>query len=179
MPRNVEKIKSLQGVVFDEAYNIVNILYIPEIIQKLKTIRNIEFRDKFSADNFKYKNILIIDDSKINRQIEKNILIHLKTNIDEAENGIDALVKIREKHYDLVITDSKMPQMDGITFIENMRKEHGYEETPVIVLTSSNEESSDLRYHDLQVLHIFNKSYFNRDVLINTVEQLISNNNEE
>lgn len=179
LPQNVEKIKSLQGVVFDEEYNIVNILHIPEIIRKLKNIRNIEFREKFTSDNLKYRNVLIVDDSDINRKIEINIISKLNVNIDEAVNGIDALGKIREKHYDLIITDSKMPQMDGLTFIENMRKENEYEETPVIVLASSNEESMDMRYRNLKVYNIYNKSYFNRDVLLSTVKTLVSDKNAE
>ncbi|MBN1498719.1 MAG: response regulator [Spirochaetes bacterium] len=179
MPKNVEKIKSLQGIVFDEEYNIVNILHIPEITHKLKAIRNIEFREKFSSANLRYKNILIVDDSELNRRIEKNIIVNLNVNIDEAYNGIDALSKIRDKHYDLIITDSKMPQMDGITFIENLRKENDYRITPVIVLASSNEEASDSRFRNLGVTHIFNKSYFNRDVLVETASNLLNSDNDE
>ena len=47
VPKNLSAMKSVQGIVFDENYNIINILFIPEIINKFKRIRGIESRRKF------------------------------------------------------------------------------------------------------------------------------------
>jgi len=173
LPANIERLKPLQGIVFDEEYNIVNILHIPEIISRLKKIRNIEFREKFSEENLKYKNILIVDDSEINRNIQKNVLKELRINIDEAVNGIDALGKIRNKNFDLIITDSEMPQMDGFTFIENLRKEEDYTATPVIALISSGNKSVIDRFHKLNITNVISKELFNRDVFLETVTGLL------
>jgi len=176
MPKNIEKLKMLQGIVFDEEYKIVNILYIPEIIKRLKKIRNIEFREKFSNDNMMYKNILIVDDSEINREIEINIIKKITPliNVDHAENGIDALEKTKNKIYNLIITDSSMPKMDGVTFIENLRKEEKYSNVPVIAVISSDDPETGNNFKRIGVNDILNKSYFNREMFIETINRLLN-----
>ncbi len=171
LPQNIERLKILQGVVFDEDHRIVTILYIPEIIKRLKKIRNIEFRERFSKDNLRYKNILVVDDSVINREIEVNIVkkIHKLISVDVADNGIDALDMLRKKHYDLIITDSAMPKMDGITFIENLRKEENYLNTPVIAIVSSDEKSLIESLKRFGVDDIQYKSRFSREQLVSSI----------
>lgn len=181
LPGNIEQIKLLQGVAFDEDHRIVNILYIPEIIKKLKKIRNIEFRKRFTNDDFSYKSILLIDDSPTNREIEANIIkqINKSLSVDEASDGIEALDKIRDKYYNLIITDSDMPKMDGLTFIENLRKEVRYKETPVIAIVSSENEKMMDNMKKLGVKSIFNKSKFDRDLLVSSINNLLSEENEK
>lgn len=64
--------------------------------------------------------ILIIEDEKAIRNVLKNILEEedKSFNIDEAEDGIEALSLIKEKEYDLVISDIKMPKKDGVEVLE-------------------------------------------------------------
>ena len=47
LPGNLVRLKAIQGIVFDENFDIINILYIPELINRFKGIRNIEFRKRF------------------------------------------------------------------------------------------------------------------------------------
>ncbi len=179
LPQNLEKLKVLQGVVFDENHEIINILYIPEIIKRLKNIRSIEFRERYSKENLKYKNILVIDDSSINRDILKNIIknIDKNINVDTAPDGIDALDMIRNKFYDMIVTDSNMVKMDGITFIENFRKEERYRVSPVIVIASSDEKDMIRRLKALGVDDIYYKSRFDRDQLVDSVKRYLSGTN--
>ena len=64
--------------------------------------------------------ILVVDDSYTTRQIEKSILEMENYTIDTAENGIDALNKMKKTYYNLIIFDIKMPQMDGFSLVRNM-----------------------------------------------------------
>ena len=61
-------------------------------------------------------NILLIEDEQAIRNVLKSILMdeHPKWNVDEAENGAVGLEKIKEKEYDLIISDIKMPIKDGM-----------------------------------------------------------------
>jgi len=61
-------------------------------------------------------NILLIEDEQAIRNVLKSILMdeNPKWNVDEAENGAIGLQKIKEKEYDLIISDIKMPQKDGM-----------------------------------------------------------------
>jgi YesN/AraC family two-component response regulator len=68
--------------------------------------------------------ILIADDSSLLRDRIKSLLNSLNHNpmIYEAENGVDALQLIREKKPDLVILDIRMPEMNGIQVLKEIRK---------------------------------------------------------
>jgi two-component system chemotaxis response regulator CheY len=54
----------------------------------------------------------------------------------EAEHGQDALDKLRGASVDLIITDLNMPVMDGITLIENVRKQPAMKSKPILMLTT-------------------------------------------
>jgi two-component system chemotaxis response regulator CheY len=63
--------------------------------------------------------ILTVDDMATMRKIIKSLLNQLGyTNVDEAENGKEALVKLKQNKYDLVLLDWNMPEMDGITLFK-------------------------------------------------------------
>ncbi|MBF0383563.1 MAG: response regulator [Magnetococcales bacterium] len=61
-------------------------------------------------------------------------------NVDTAENGIDALIKLKSNHYNMVFIDIMMPQMDGLTTIKKFREWEGSDKnvkrTPIAVLTA-------------------------------------------
>lgn len=68
--------------------------------------------------------ILIVEDEKAIRNVLRNILIEQDATyqIDDAENGKQAVDKIAKTDYDLVLCDIKMPGMDGIEVLEHLRK---------------------------------------------------------
>ena len=81
--------------------------------------------------------ILIVDDMATMRKIIKSLLNQLGyTNIDEAENGKEALAKLKQSKYDLVLLDWNMPEMDGITLLQEIRKDPQLKDIPVIMVTA-------------------------------------------
>lgn len=89
----------------------------------------------------KRQNILIVDDSKFNRDILKEILGE-KYNYLEVENGNQAIQMIGENiGIDLMLLDINMPQMNGFEVLKIMKRSQCIEETPVIMISS--EESVD------------------------------------
>jgi two-component system, NtrC family, nitrogen regulation response regulator NtrX len=77
--------------------------------------------------------ILIIDDEKAIRKTLSEILSYEGYKIDDAENGEDGLKKIKEKAYDVVLCDIKMPKVDGIEFLEKARDISP--DTPIIMIS--------------------------------------------
>ncbi len=65
--------------------------------------------------------ILVVDDDKGIRQALRNILELEKYEIDEAVDGLDAIVKIKQNTFDVIIMDVKMPRMDGMEAIEKIQ----------------------------------------------------------
>src|SRR5262245_42956064 len=62
--------------------------------------------------------ILIIDDEKAIRKTLTEILSFEGYKLEEADDGEEGLKKFREKNYDLVLCDIKMPKLDGIEFLQ-------------------------------------------------------------
>jgi two-component system chemotaxis response regulator CheY len=80
--------------------------------------------------------ILAVDDSYTMRQMLAVTLQNDGHDVIQAENGTAALEMARARAFDLVITDVYMPNMDGITLVSELRRLPGFEETPLLVLTT-------------------------------------------
>jgi len=78
-------------------------------------------------------NILIIDDEKAIRKTLSEILSYEGYKIDEAGDGEEGLKKFREKEYDVILCDIKMPKMDGIEFLEKAKEANG--DIPIIMIS--------------------------------------------
>ena len=88
---------------------------------------------------FKDKRFLIVDDTEINLVLLEAIFSKWHTKADTAKNGKEAIALISEHHYDMVVSDVNMPEMDGIELTKKIRQNPDREiaEIPVIILTAN------------------------------------------
>jgi len=86
------------------------------------------------------KTILVVDDSASLRQVVSTALRAEGYQTIEACDGKDALSKLDGQRINLVVSDVNMPNMDGITFLKEMKKLPSYKFTPVIMLTTESQE---------------------------------------
>ncbi|ACN99613.1 CheY chemotaxis protein [Sulfurihydrogenibium azorense Az-Fu1] len=90
--------------------------------------------------------ILTVDDMATMRKIIKSLLTQLGyTNVDEAENGKEALAKLKQQKYDLVLLDWNMPEMDGITLLQEIKKDPDLKNIPVIMVTAEAKKENVLQ----------------------------------
>lgn len=82
------------------------------------------------------KTIMVVDDSSSLRQVVAIALRGAGYDVVEACDGKDALTKLDGRKLHLIISDVNMPNMDGITFLKEMRNNASYRFTPVIMLTT-------------------------------------------
>ena len=81
--------------------------------------------------------ILIVDDYKTMLRIIRNLLKQLSfSNVDEAADGSEALVKLRDKPYGLVISDWNMQAMTGLDLLREVRADPALEHLPFIMITA-------------------------------------------
>lgn len=81
--------------------------------------------------------ILIVDDYKTMLRIIRNLLKQLDfNNVDEAMDGSEALKKLREKQFDLVISDWNMEPMTGLQLLREVRSDIKLKTTPFIMVTA-------------------------------------------
>ena len=80
---------------------------------------------------------LVVDDFSTMRRIVRNLLKDLGyTNVDEAEDGVMGLSKLRSGSFDFVISDWNMPNMDGLTMLQNIRADATLAHLPVLMVTA-------------------------------------------
>ncbi len=82
------------------------------------------------------KTIMIVDDSASLRQVVAIALKGAGYEVTEACDGKDALGKLNGQKIHLIISDVNMPNMDGITLVQELKKLPSYKFTPVIMLTT-------------------------------------------
>jgi len=85
------------------------------------------------------KVIMTVDDSTSVRQMVSFTLQQAGYDVVEAEDGVDALEKLKTKKVDMVITDLNMPNVDGITLIKEFRTIPEYKFVPIILLTTESD----------------------------------------
>ncbi|AAO54449.1 MULTISPECIES: response regulator [Pseudomonas] len=87
------------------------------------------------------KSVLVVDDSSSVRQVVGIALKSAGYDVIEACDGKDALGKLSGQKVHLIISDVNMPNMDGITFVKEVKKLASYKFTPIIMLTTESQES--------------------------------------
>jgi two-component system chemotaxis response regulator CheY len=81
--------------------------------------------------------ILVVDDFPTMRRIIKNLLKDLGyENVDEAEDGAQGLEKLRNGGFEFVVSDWNMPNMDGLTMLQNIRADPNLANLPVLMVTA-------------------------------------------
>ena len=86
------------------------------------------------------KTIMVVDDSISIRQVVGIALKQAGYEVFEAVDGKDALAKLTGQKVNLIISDVNMPNMDGITFVKELKTRAAYKFTPVLMLTTESQE---------------------------------------
>ncbi|OUR95331.1 hypothetical protein A9Q84_15960 [Halobacteriovorax marinus] len=106
----------------------------------IKFVHSVRSRDVELSNLLKFSRFLVVDDAKINRVYLKDFIQTYftsdKVKIDEAEDGIQAIKKIKENTYDIVLLDFTMPKIEGDDILRIIRKKYSKTELPVIVISA-------------------------------------------
>lgn len=99
--------------------------------------------DKFQTINLAtYNNlagihVLVVDDNDINQEVVKELLSLVHMHVVAANNGAEALEKLENNIFDIVLMDMQMPVMDGITATRHIRAQERFNELPIIAMTAN------------------------------------------
>lgn len=100
--------------------------------------------------------VLIVEDDDIFRTFLSKFFIEKGLDVSLATNGLEGLQLIETKIFDLVITDLRMPTMDGMAFLKNLREQKKSDVT-VIILTAYGEMDSYVKAVDWGVFEFLHK----------------------
>ena len=106
-------------------------------------------------------NILLVEDDRVDvMNVQRSFKrANIANPLYVASNGVEALAILKGEHHEismpnvrrLVLLDLNMPKMSGLELLQNIRKDISLRSTPVIVLTTSNQEKDRMEAYDLNV----------------------------
>ena len=175
VPNLLKSFEGLQGLVFDENYRIIPVLNIPNCMQRFTSVNSYDVKELEVKKSRKIYSVLVVDDSHTTRNIEKIILESENYKVATACDGIEALEKLKAYNFDLVITDIKMPRMDGFDLLHNIRHTENLKDIPVIIISSVYENDTAEKVKQLGAQGYIVKSDFERENLIAKAKELLSN----
>ena len=80
-------------------------------------------------------NILLVDDNKDLRDLASNFLTEFGHKVTECENGKFALVELEKDKYHIILSDIRMPVMDGIQLLKRVKQSPKLKDIPIILIT--------------------------------------------
>ena len=91
------------------------------------------------------RRLLVVDDLATMRNLIRKMLKAIGYSIiEEAEDAVAALEKLRAQHFDLVITDWNMPNLDGLSLLQEIRKSEDLAHLPVLMVTAEKKRENVL-----------------------------------
>ena len=104
--------------------------------------------------------VLVVDDSLMARNQIKRILSSMGIeHMTTAENGVEAVQILQSTNFDLIVTDLNMPEMDGLALIEYIRNDMDDSFTPILMVSSENDETRLGNVHQAGVSAICDKPF--------------------
>jgi len=92
--------------------------------------------------------ILVVDDEMNIRRVVREYAEFEGYEVDEAENGMAAIEKVKNNDYDLIVMDIMMPKMDGVETLNKLKKLDNFD-VPVIALTADAMQGTRVKYIEL------------------------------
>lgn len=118
------------------------------------------------------KRVLVVEDDERVRRVEGLILASAQLEIEEAKGGQEALDRLNESPYDLVILDLMMPEVDGMQVLKSIRSKPETEGLPVIVVTAKNSDREILEGFQSGANYYITKPFEPRE-LVDSVELIL------
>src|SRR6476660_5031137 len=118
--------------------------------------------------------ILVVDDDADTAEATAQFLRRSGHQVRSVPNGREALAALSEAVPDVAVLDVRMPEMDGITFLEVMRCYLRWEAVPVILITGYPDDPRLARAHKLGVKRVFTKADFQLKALAGVIDSLLA-----
>jgi len=132
-----------------------------------------EGTEMFAAPVGRKPRILVVEDSVGVRELERVILESAGYEVVTAVDGLDGIARLRAQPADLVLSDVEMPGMDGFTLTRTIRRTRGWEQVPVVIMTSRGDESDRRAGLEAGANAYLLKSDFDQTELVDTVRRLV------
>lgn len=167
------KRKYVYGMVIGERGELLTVLDIHDVVASGEFSRKIKIITPVKVARSEKQRILVVDDSLLIREMERNLLETAGYSVVCAVNGLDGYNKALTERFDLVMADIEMPEMDGFEMIENIKKIEEYADVPTIVLSSVEGEEDKIRGINLGANAWLQKQDFDEKEMLKLIKRFI------
>jgi chemotaxis protein histidine kinase CheA/CheY-like chemotaxis protein len=117
--------------------------------------------------------VLVVEDSLGVRELQRTILEGAGYHVVTAVDGLEGAARLQQEPVDLVLSDVEMPGMDGFTLTRTIRRTRGWENVPVVIMTSRGDDADKRAGLDAGADAYLLKSEFDQHALVDTVRRLV------
>ena len=172
------RLENVAGVTILGSGEAVVVLNVNQILRKIKEGVRAETRaarqQGVQPGDERRKTVLVVEDSLVVRELQRNILEAAGYEVDTAVDGEDALTYLSQRAVDCVVTDIEMPRMNGFDLTTAIRKKDDLKDTPVIMVTSRSSDSDKQRGIEVGANAYVVKGSFDQQKLLTTIERLVA-----
>jgi two-component system chemotaxis sensor kinase CheA len=174
LPPHMQHQQLVSGMVVTGKNELVSILHAPALLEMARALRedrgDAERRQQAPSGGY---HILVVDDSTNTREIEKEVLEAHGYRVTLAEDGRRGLEEAMAHQFDAVLTDVEMPNMDGFTLTHQLRSRDSYQHTPIVIITSREQEQDKRRGIEVGADAYIVKGDFDQSSLVDTLAALL------
>jgi len=167
------KQKFVYGIVIGERGELIIIIDMFDIDSYFSLNKRAKITKEIKPKDDRKKQILIVEDSLLVREMEKNVLESAGYNVHLATNGIEGLDMVASYKYDLILSDIEMPEMDGFEMIENIKKNPEHQDIPIVILSTKDSDEDKIRGIKIGADAYLNKQEFNEKEFLEIIKKLI------
>ncbi|TGE32166.1 response regulator [Desulfosporosinus sp. Sb-LF] len=172
--KQLVRVRNIAGATVLGSGQVVLVLNVVDLMRSAtrtaKTAPNVPLAAKAVT---KRKVVLVVEDSITSRTLFKNILVSAGFDVHTVVDGMEAWIALKEKPFDIVISDVEMPRMNGFDLTAKIRSEAKLAELPVVLVTSLVSREDRERGVDVGADAYIAKSSFDQSNLLEVVRRLV------
>jgi two-component system chemotaxis sensor kinase CheA len=152
---------------------LVPILAPAELLQNAERLSSGSALTSGAPERALARRILVVDDSLTTRTLEKSILEAAGYDVEVAVDGSDALGRLGQRDFDLVLSDVQMPRLDGVSLVRAVKKDSRLNKIPFVLVSSLDTEEHRREGLDAGADAYLSKAEFEQGLLLSTLERFI------
>jgi two-component system chemotaxis sensor kinase CheA len=167
----IRRVRNVSGTTLLESGDICSVLNIQDIFRSAN--KHDQYRITTEMERKETPPVLVVEDSHTTRAQISRILESGGFKVTQAINGKEAMEKLNQGKFKIILSDIEMPEMDGLTFTKELRKMENWKKVPIVLLSSLSSPQSIQAGMDAGATAYMVKSNFEQSEFLATIERLL------
>lgn len=168
----LKRVRNVTGTTILGNGEVCTILNPPDILKSIQ--RQTTLTSETQRESPRHSpTILLVEDSPTVRIQEQRLLERAGYTVVTAQHGLEGYERLRESHFDAVVSDVEMPHLDGLSLVKRIRQHKEYSNLPIVLVTTLGADADRKRGADAGANAYIRKGRFNQDALLEVLERLV------